>query len=89
MHEEVLLEVELGRSTPPDWGLEAHQERRAFACTQEPPIVRYPDDPGIYLRTLTRTGQEQTDTWHKSVDDAQWQATFEFEVQPEEWRTPA
>ncbi len=51
-------------------------------------IVRYPDDPGIYLLYLDQDGQEQTDTWHKSVDDAQWQATFEFEVQPEEWRTP-
>jgi hypothetical protein len=51
--------------------------------------VRYPNDPGIYLLYLDQDGQEQADTWHRSVDDAQSQATFEFEVRPEEWRTPA
>jgi hypothetical protein len=89
MHAEVLLEVELTDRHRPTGGSRHFKGGELLSAPKSLRIVRYPDDPGIYLLYLDKDGQEQTDTWHQSVDDAQSQATFEFEVRPEEWQTPA
>lgn len=45
-------------------------------------IVQYENDPGFYL---DETGQEQTDTYHDTLDSAFEQAEFEFGISKEEW----
>jgi hypothetical protein len=42
-------------------------------------------DSAYYLLYLDDTGEEMTDTWHSSLDDAKRQAEFEFSVRPDEW----
>jgi hypothetical protein len=48
-------------------------------------IIQFSDDPGFYLLYYDATGEEITDTYHESIDEAKAQAAFEFEVTPEEW----
>lgn len=48
-------------------------------------IVQYEDDQGFYLFYLDETGQEQTDTYHDTLDSAFEQAEFEFGISKEEW----
>jgi len=48
-------------------------------------IATYPGDAGYYLFYCDADGQELTDTWHETEDDALGQAEFEFRVQPHEW----
>ncbi|HFC7549381.1 TPA: hypothetical protein ACFOTW_002091 [Neisseria meningitidis] len=45
-------------------------------------IVQYEDDQGFYL---DETGQEQTDTYHDTLDSAFEQVEFEFGISKEEW----
>ena len=39
-------------------------------------VVQYPSDAGYYLLYLDVAGNEVTDTWHASLDDALSQAEF-------------
>ena len=48
-------------------------------------IVQLPDDPGVYLYYLDEDGDEQTDTYHATVEQAMNQARFEFSVNVDEW----
>ena len=40
---------------------------------------------GFYLLYLDASGEEMTDTWHQTLDDAKHQAEFEFNVRPGDW----
>jgi hypothetical protein len=42
--------------------------------------------PRFYLLYLDAAGDEMTDTWHQTFDDALHHAEFEFSVKPSEWR---
>ena len=48
-------------------------------------IIKYADDPGVYLLYLDENSQELTDTYHDSVEAAMSQAQWEYQVKPEEW----
>ncbi|WP_127401597.1 hypothetical protein [Neisseria meningitidis] len=48
-------------------------------------IVQYKNDQGFYLFYLNEAGQEQTDTYHETLDSAFEQAEFEFGISKEEW----
>lgn len=48
-------------------------------------IVRYGGDSACYLLYCDEAGNELTDTWHESLDDAMTQARLEFSVSPDEW----
>jgi|tagenome__1003787_1003787.scaffolds.fasta_scaffold19002463_2 hypothetical protein len=52
-------------------------------------IVRYDEGPGFYLLYLDAAGEEMTDTWHQTLDDAPHQAEFEFSVASSEWHNIA
>jgi hypothetical protein len=53
-------------------------------------IVQYPNDPGFYLLYYDRDGQEMTDTYHDSLEEAMAQAEWEFEARKGEWEvTPS
>jgi hypothetical protein len=41
-------------------------------------VVQYPSDAGYYLLYLDVAGNEVTDTWHASLDDALSQAEHEY-----------
>ena len=49
-------------------------------------IVQYDSEDAFYLLYLDADGNELTDTWHASLDDAKEQARSEFQVAPTEWR---
>lgn len=51
-------------------------------------IVKYPDDAGYYLLYLDDSGNEQTDTYHDTLEGALSQAEFEFKTRPGDWETP-
>ncbi len=51
-------------------------------------IVQYPDDPGYYLLYLDEFGEELTDTYHDTLEEALHQAEWEFRVKLEEWEVP-
>ncbi len=48
-------------------------------------IVKIPDSQGYYLLYLDKDGEEMTDTYHDSVEDAMGQAEWEFNVKKEDW----
>jgi len=48
-------------------------------------IVRRDDGTGYFLLYCDKSGDELTDTWHATLEDALHQAEFEFTVRPEEW----
>ncbi len=48
-------------------------------------IVKIPDSQGYYLLYLDKDGEEMTDTFHESVEDAMRQAEWEFNVKKEAW----
>jgi hypothetical protein len=48
-------------------------------------IAKYDGDDGWYLLYLDAAGNELTDTYHDSVQDAKKQSEFEFDVQDSEW----
>lgn len=49
-------------------------------------IAKYEGDEGFYLLHLDSSGDELTDTFHLSVDEALAQAEWEFGAKSEEWR---
>jgi len=48
-------------------------------------ITQLPGDFGHYLLYLDENGQEITDTYHESLQDALEQARWEFNVEPDDW----
>ncbi len=48
-------------------------------------ISRYADDPRFYLLYIDDAGEELTDTWHPTLEDAMQQAAVEFNVKPNDW----
>lgn len=48
-------------------------------------IIQFPEDPGFYLIYLDKQGSEMTDTYHDTLPDALEQASFEFQVEKQDW----
>ena len=48
-------------------------------------IARYAGNQGFYLLYLDREGNEVTDTWHRTLEDAMRQAEVEFEGITSKW----
>src|SRR5688500_12298327 len=48
-------------------------------------IAQLSPDPGYLLRYLDEDGEEITDTYHDSLEQALDQAKLEFNVEPDEW----
>lgn len=48
-------------------------------------IVKYEDSEGYYLLYFDADGNEVTDTFHDTMEDAFAQAEWEFNVKPFEW----
>jgi hypothetical protein len=51
-------------------------------------IATYGKEAGFYLLHLC-SDDRGTDTWHATLDDAFYQAEFEFGVKPDEWHMQA
>lgn len=49
-------------------------------------VARYADDEGYYLFYCDDSGEEFTDTYHESLEEALAQAEWEFGVKPSEWK---
>lgn len=50
-------------------------------------VVKYIDDEGYYLFYCDASGEEFTDTYHESIEEALAQAEWEFGVKPDEWES--
>jgi hypothetical protein len=50
-------------------------------------IAAYPGEKSCYLFHVCADGQV-ADTWHETVEDALYQAEWEFGVTRDEWTTP-
>ena len=50
-------------------------------------IAQIPPDDGYYLLYLDSQGDEITDTYHDTLEQALDQAKWEFQVEPHEWET--
>ena len=75
---------------------------RSGYLTEEGELIKGPDlpaphaltiaqllpDRGYYLLYLDEAGQEITDTYHDSLEEALDQAKWEFTVEPDEWDVP-
>lgn len=48
-------------------------------------IVRFKDDDGYYLIYFDKTGAELADTYHDTVESAEGQAEWEYQVKTEDW----
>ena len=48
-------------------------------------IVTLDDAPGFYLLYFDKDGKEVTDTLHDTIEKAMNQASWEFDVKPEDW----
>ena len=48
-------------------------------------IAQLLPDPGYLLLYLDEEGEEITDAYHESLEQALDQATWEFNVEPDEW----
>lgn len=59
-------------------------EIREFAPFVALEIVAYPNERSCYLFHISEAG-EIADTWHESIEDALYQAEYEFGVQQSEW----
>ncbi len=92
----ILVErVRLGPSRPPTgrtrhyYGSISEDGRvvkdREVPVPAELQIVYYPGYQGYYLLYLDEQGNELTDTWHATLEDAMAQADFEFEVKSDDW----
>lgn len=50
-------------------------------------VIEDRSDAGVFLSRLTLNGEACGDTWHQSVDDARYQAEFEYGEAVGEWRS--
>lgn len=48
-------------------------------------IGKYPNDHGFYLLYFDGAGNEMTDTYHDTLEDAMAQAEREFQVKVDDW----
>ena len=56
-----------------------------FPMPHELQIVQYQGDKGFYLFYCGKNGNEFTDTYHETLEDALTQAEWEFNVRPDAW----
>lgn len=61
------------------------REGEKLAAPNQLLIAQLSDDPGYYLLYLDAAGNELTDTYHDTVENAMRQAEFEFGVRCEDW----
>ncbi len=43
------------------------------------------EDAGVYLFRLDAEGNCLADSWHQTLEEARRQATFEYNIAPDEW----
>lgn len=82
----ILKQVSLSTSHMPT-GKTQHRQggRQLLPTPAQLQIVRSAGEPGFYLLHLDKSGKEQTDTYHETIDGALSQAEWEFSIKPNEW----
>lgn len=48
-------------------------------------VMQFEGDPGFYLIHLDKSGEELTDTYHETIEQAFEQAHFEYGIVRDEW----
>lgn len=82
----VFRRVKLGPAHRPTGATRHYRDGAELAPPTELQITQYlGEHEGFYLFYCDETGEEQTDTYHDSIDAAMRQAEREFGVTPEEW----
>ena len=81
----VLGRVRLGAAHQPTGKTHHYHGRVPIPPPAELQIVKYPGDAGFYLLHFDDKGEELTDTYHDTLEDAQAQAEWEFQVKVSDW----
>lgn len=76
------------RHTQGVWAPEGLVRGPELPAPHELVIAQLPPDEGYYLLYLDDKGNEITDTYHDSLEQALAQAKWEFEVKVDEWQAP-
>ena len=84
---QVLKQIQLNQNHAPTGKTVHLQENVKISPPSGLQIVSYENDGGYYLLYLDSNGRELADTWHETLEAAQGQAEFEFNVKPQEWRS--
>ena len=81
----VVKTVGLGQLHKPTGHTRHHVKGELATHFSELRIAKYEDVPGYYLFYCDEQGNELTDTYHDTLEEAIEQARLEFNVRPDEW----
>ena len=81
----ILRRVRLTSGHEPTGNTRHFLGRQPIPPPRELLLVQYESDPGFYLIHLDEAGNELTDTYHETAEDAYAQAAWEFRVAEGEW----
>lgn len=83
----VLNHVVLGSPNAPTGKTQHYAGSQAIPAASLLKIARYADEEGCYLLHFDNAGNELTDTFHESVEEAMAQAEWEYQVKSGDWRS--
>ena len=87
MNDEIIYrEIDLGQKHKPTGKTKHYRGAGELPKPAHLKIVRYSGDPGYLLLYLDKDGNEMTDTYHETLEDALEQANWEFGIEAEEWK---
>lgn len=81
----ILRRVRLNAKHEPTGNTRHFHGREPVPSPRQLLIVQYAGDPGFYLIHLDEGGNELTDTYHDTLEDACEQAAWEFQVEEGDW----
>lgn len=85
MADRLIKRIRLTSANPPKNTTQHYHGDRLLPPPAELRIVQFDGDPGFYLLYIDAEGNEQTDTFHDTVDAAVDQAEFEFVLSACDW----
>lgn len=82
---EYLFEVQLSEKHPPTGAVTHHYGSEELPPPASLRIMSYSDVDGFYLLYLDAQGDEMTDTYHETLEEAFAMAKREFTIDPADW----
>lgn len=83
--ETIYREIDLGKKHKPTGFTKHYRGEGLLPMPAQLKIVQYSGDSGYLLLYLDKDGNEMTDTYHETLDEALEQANFEFGIREKEW----
>lgn len=83
--ERVVSWVRLTEAHQPTGATSHRVDGKPVEAAAELRVMQFEGDSGFYLIHLDKNGEELTDTYHETVEQAFEQAHFEFGIARDEW----